>query len=57
MSKVNTTTSRVFWTFPLEIIAEVKQIAESRGVKSSVLATQIFREWLDRNRTIKISIE
>ena len=57
MSKVNTTTSRTFWTFPLEVIAEVKQVAELRGVKPSALATQIFREWLDQNRTIKIPID
>ena len=57
MSKVNTTTSRTFWTFPVEIIAELKQISESRGVKPSVLVTQIFREWLDRNRTVNIPID
>ena len=49
MSKTNTTTSKVLWTFPLEVIAGIKAIADKEGVKPSVIATRAFREFLDRN--------
>ena len=57
MTKTNTTTSKVLWTFPLEIIAAMKAIADREGVKPSVLATRAFREFIDRNRTISIPID
>ncbi len=57
MGKTNTTTSKVLWTFPLEVVAGIKAIADREGVKPSVIATRAFKEFIDRNRTIKIHID
>lgn len=43
------TTMQPGWTFPIPLVAQFLAVCKRRMVKPSQLATQIIREWLEKN--------